>query len=125
MPRGDRTGPTGMGPMTGRGAGYCAGYNMPGYAHPMPGRGFGMGRGRGWAGGGGGGWRWRHRFYATGMPGGPRFGYGPAWGPPPAAYGPYAPPPEQELDALKEQASWLKEELEAISTRIGELEGEE
>ena len=23
MPRGDRTGPTGFGPMTGRGAGYC------------------------------------------------------------------------------------------------------
>ncbi|NLG67487.1 MAG: DUF5320 domain-containing protein, partial [Actinobacteria bacterium] len=25
MPRGDGTGPEGMGPMTGRGAGYCAG----------------------------------------------------------------------------------------------------
>ena len=35
MPRGDRTGPAGMGPMTGRGAGYCAGYPMPGsYADP-------------------------------------------------------------------------------------------
>ena len=26
MPRGDGTGPRGLGPMTGRAAGYCAGY---------------------------------------------------------------------------------------------------
>jgi len=26
MPRGNRTGPAGMGPMTGRAAGYCVGY---------------------------------------------------------------------------------------------------
>ena len=32
MPGGDRTGPMGQGPMTGRGAGYCAGFGMPGYA---------------------------------------------------------------------------------------------
>ncbi|MCD6153487.1 MAG: DUF5320 domain-containing protein [Syntrophobacterales bacterium] len=40
MPWGDRTGPMGYGPMTGRGAGYCAGYQMPGFANPTPGRGF-------------------------------------------------------------------------------------
>ena len=40
MPAGDRTGPLGMGPMTGRAAGYCAGYPVPGYANPIPGRGF-------------------------------------------------------------------------------------
>lgn len=34
MPRGDGTGPTGMGPMTGRAAGYCAGYATPGFANP-------------------------------------------------------------------------------------------
>jgi hypothetical protein len=34
MPRGDRTGPAGMGPMTGRAAGYCAGYGTPGYMNP-------------------------------------------------------------------------------------------
>jgi hypothetical protein len=33
MPRGDGTGPAGQGPMTGRGAGFCAGFNMPGYAN--------------------------------------------------------------------------------------------
>jgi hypothetical protein len=38
MPRGDRTGPAGMGPMTGRAAGYCAGYGMPGYRNPYGGR---------------------------------------------------------------------------------------
>ena len=40
MPAGDRTGPLGLGPMTGRAAGYCAGYPVPGYANPIPGRGF-------------------------------------------------------------------------------------
>jgi len=29
MPFGDGTGPRGMGPMTGRGAGYCAGFASP------------------------------------------------------------------------------------------------
>jgi hypothetical protein len=38
MPRGDGTGPGGMGPMTGRAAGYCAGYGMPGYMNPYGGR---------------------------------------------------------------------------------------
>ena len=31
MPRGDGTGPNGKGPRTGRGLGYCAGYEHPGY----------------------------------------------------------------------------------------------
>ena len=35
MPFGDGTGPMGMGPMTGRSAGYCAGYGMPGYNNPV------------------------------------------------------------------------------------------
>ncbi|MFO7736121.1 MAG: DUF5320 domain-containing protein [bacterium] len=54
MPRGDRTGPAGQGRMTGRGMGFCAGYDVPGYENWGfgPGRGFrggygrGMGRGR-------------------------------------------------------------------------------
>ena len=48
MPRGDRTGPRGMGPMTGRGAGFCAGLNMPGFTNPAP----GLGLRQGWCGGG-------------------------------------------------------------------------
>ena len=129
MPAGDGTGPMGMGPMTGRGAGYCAGYGVPGYASPVRGRGFGMGwgRGGGWGGGGGRGRGWRNMYYATGLPGWARFGYAPAWGPPPAAaYGPYAAPPmpEQEVEFLKTQAGWLKEQLDAIGQRITELEQE-
>jgi len=44
MPAGDGTGPLGLGPMTGRAAGYCAGYPVPGFMNPIPGRGF-WGRG--------------------------------------------------------------------------------
>ena len=47
MPRGDRTGSQGAGPMTGRAAGYCAGYSLPGYMNPVEGYGGGWGRGRG------------------------------------------------------------------------------
>jgi hypothetical protein len=43
VPRGDGTGPMGMGPMTGRAAGYCAGYPMPGFMNPYGGRSFGRG----------------------------------------------------------------------------------
>lgn len=124
MPAGDGTGPRGMGPMSGRGAGYCAGYGTPGYANPIPGRGFGMGWGRGGRGGRG----WRHWYHATGLPGWARFGQPAGWGaPPPAAYGPYAAPPtrKQEADLLRTQAEWLQGQLDAISERIAELEQEE
>jgi len=80
MPAGDRTGPMGQGPMTGRGAGFCAGFGVPGYANwpglggflsrfrpfglfgrgaaPVAGfrRGRGRGRGSGRGGGRGRGW---------------------------------------------------------------------
>ena len=46
MPLGDRTGPMGQGPMTGRRMGFCAKYNGPGYANYGFGRGFGRGMGR-------------------------------------------------------------------------------
>ncbi len=58
MPRGDGTGPDGMGAMTGRGAGYCNGFDRPGYAqggrgrrnYGFFGRGFGGRAGRGFNG---------------------------------------------------------------------------
>jgi len=50
MPRGDGTGPLGGGPMSGRAAGLCAGYDVPGFMNPVQGRGPGMGFGRGWRG---------------------------------------------------------------------------
>ncbi len=129
MPRGDRTGPTGMGPMTGRTVGFCAGYPGPGYMNRIGGRGFG-GRGRGfWGRGGGRGWR--NRFYATGLPGWARTGYGlPAWGGSvnPYAYGgaPFAPglTAQQELDGLKGQAVYLEDSLDGIKKRIEELDSQ-
>jgi len=51
MPRGNRRGPEGAGPMTGRGLGYCSGNDQPGFtADEVPqgaGRGFRNGKGRG------------------------------------------------------------------------------
>ena len=126
MPYGDRTGPMGMGPMTGRAAGYCAGFGMPGYANPVPGRGFGMGfgRGRGFRGGGfgGGGRGWRNMFYATGLPGWMRFGgYAAPYGYP----APYQKPdPELERQALENQLQALQRELENINKRLSELKAD-
>ena len=124
MPGGDGTGPGGMGPMTGRAAGYCAGYPVPGYANAAGGRGF-----RGFGGRGGGGGRgWRNQFYATGLTGWQRAGMGyPAFGGamPAAPYpAPFAPAMsgEQELDALKGQAEHFEDALDGIRKRIQELE---
>lgn len=44
---GDKTGPEGRGPLTGRGAGFCAGFPTPGYMNSGRGRGLGRGRGFG------------------------------------------------------------------------------
>lgn len=104
-----------MGPMTGRRAGYCAGYGAPGFANPMPGWGMGLG----WGGRGGGRRGWRHVYHATGLPGWARYGYAPAWGAPP--YPPQV-PEDQEVAWLKQQAEWLQGELEAINQRLEELE---
>jgi len=51
MPLGDRTGPRGLGPKTGRGLGYGSGFNTPGYiTGGSGGFGFGLGRRRGYGG---------------------------------------------------------------------------
>jgi len=116
MPFGDGTGPLGLGPMTGRGAGYCAGYNMPGYLNPIPGRGY-FGWGRGWFGRGRG---WRNWARITGLPGWWRARVGlPAWGG--WGYYPYQPEPAQEKEMLTEELRVLKEEMEAIEKRLREL----
>ncbi|MFW5754190.1 MAG: DUF5320 domain-containing protein, partial [Marinilabiliaceae bacterium] len=48
MPGGDKSGPMGQGPMTGRNLGFCGGYDTPGFAkgYGQVGRGSGMGHGR-------------------------------------------------------------------------------
>jgi hypothetical protein len=98
MPGGDRTGPRGAGPRTGRGMGYCSGYDWPGFANQVTAfrGGFGFGGVRA-------GHGWRHRFFSTGIPG---------WVPP---------TPEQETADLKAQADLLKAQLDAIQKRIEEL----
>lgn len=126
MPGGDGTGPMGFGPMTGRSAGFCAGYAVPGYMNSVPGRGFwvggrGRGGGRGWGRGGGRGWA---RFgymptqgvptYAMPYTASPYPGYG-------ADYLPQA-TPQQELDGLKGQAEYFEDVLDGIRKRITELE---
>lgn len=120
MPRGDGTGPMGAGPMTGRAAGYCAGYSAPGYTSALGGRGyFGLGargRGRGY----------RHWYHATGVAGRARAMRGlPAWG----GYGyPYPSPPapvvspQQEMEMLKADAQELERDLGEIKKRMEELE---
>ena len=114
MPSGDGTGPMGLGPMTGKKAGYCAGFGMPGFMNPVPGRGFGGGGGFGRRGGGRG---WRHCYHATGLPGWARAGRGT----PSAA--PFAPQmtQEQEAEVLKGQAQYFEKALENIKKRIEDL----
>ena len=126
MPGGDGTGPLGLGPMTGRAAGYCAGYSVPGYMNPIPGRGRGwFGFGRGW--GRGFGWfgrgrGWRHWYWTTGLPGWARVAYGhPAFG---GWIYPYYGPnmtPEEEMDMLRNHAESLRQGLNDIQNRISTL----
>ena len=108
IPYGDRTGPWGRGPMTGRGAGYCAGYDMPGAMSPGWGRGFGrgsrrgMGRGRGWG-------RGAPRPYFP----------EPAY---PQEYARYSrPDPEAEKAYLTDLVQSLEEELKDVKKRLSEL----
>jgi len=120
MPAGDGTGPMGQGPMTGRAAGYCAGYGVPGYMNPIPGRGFGYGFGRGWG-------RGRGRGWGRGFGGMGQMGYGPDYGvayPGPLAYGnPVS--PQQEAEALKTQAEQVEATLAGIRKRLDEIEAQQ
>ena len=110
MPRGDGTGPAGMGPMTGRAAGYCAGYPVAGYMNPSGGR---LGMGFGWGRGRGRGYSWRRQLvpYGGGVP------YG-------APYDSYY-TEEKELDLLQNQGKFLQEQLNDVNKRISELEVQE
>ncbi len=125
MPGFDKTGPAGMGSMTGRGQGFCnpsrtaygptpvlrPGYREYGYGQGF-GRGFGpgFGQGRGY----GRGLGRRGVYPPTGR------GYGPAYYAP--YENPYATKPEDEVNMLKDEAGAMKKELDAINKRIKELE---
>lgn len=113
MPRGDGTGPAGMGPMTGRAAGYCAGYGTPGFLG-APGWGGPRAANRG---GFGPGW-YRAR---------PGSRYPVHGDPPPPAGGPYASPWRDagaEMAALQDQAQWMRTSLSRIEERIRALQSE-
>jgi len=123
MPRGDGTGPGGLGPMTGRAAGYCAGYSTPGFMNPSGGRlGLGFGYGRGYGRGMGRGYgRGMGRGYGRGFVSGyvnPIPYNAPVYG-----GGYYQPPiePKQEIGMLNEDAKALKGQLEEINKRLSEL----
>ena len=103
----------GMGPMTGRAAGFCAGNAMPGFINPSAGQGCGTGFRRG-GGFGGGGRGWRNMYYATGLPGWARQG---------AYMAPHQmPDPEMEKLALKNQADILQAQLDSVRKRLAETE---
>lgn len=116
MPGGDRTGPQGFGSMTGRGAGFCAGYNMPGYMNRFGGGGFNR------RGGGRGGRGFRNVYYATGMPGWMRYGQ-PGYNPQAVQGFQYS--REDEAGFLNDQAEYLKNALEDVNKRLNALEKEE
>lgn len=109
MPGGDRTGPVGIGPMTGRRMGYSVGNEVPGYAIPNPG--VGMGLGNRWFGrrGFAGGFGWRYRYFASGQSGWYRARF-----------------PEltkdQELADLRAESEIMQERIKEIHQRIEELE---
>lgn len=115
MPRGDGTGPMSMGPGTGRAAGYCAGYPVPGFMNPTLGRGLGMAWGRG--GGWGLGMAWRR-----GWGRGPGGGWGFAPSPLPTPYAAPEPTAEQQLTSLREQAAWIERQLSAVNERLQALQ---
>jgi len=111
MPGGDRTGPQGGGPKTGRCLGNCADSDQPGYMASRPvqglGRGFHRGgRGRGFGQGRGG----RAGFWSGGGRG---------------AYVVSTGIQDQDIDSLKEQAEELGNALQELQARLSELEPED
>ena len=108
MARGDGRGPDGMGPRTGRGLGYCNGYNTPGFANPINqfggGRGFGYGRGNGSGRGNG-------RGFGR--------GYGGGYAPNAVPFVPQAnyPAPDKETEK-----TYLENGLKELKTQMGNIE---
>ena len=108
MPAGDRTGPMGQGPVTGRRFGYCTGYDSPGFTKSPGG---GMGRGSGFGFGQGAGY-------------GRRMMRGRGWG----NYQGYPRMQpmnkEDEIRLLKSEAEVLKSSQKDIEKRLADLEKE-
>jgi hypothetical protein len=116
MPAGDRKGPLGYGPATGRGAGFCTGNSVPVYDNSA----YRCGRGRGFSGGGRG---WRYKYYATGNRRWAR-GYNTSqtwsWNDGLTPNGNIT--PEKEIEVLKNQAEFFTRQIDVLNVRISELE---
>ncbi|MCF7858230.1 MAG: DUF5320 domain-containing protein [Candidatus Cloacimonetes bacterium] len=102
MPRGDRTGPNGMGPMTGRVLGYCNNFASPGFGKMNP-----RGMGRGYFGRGGGFGRGFRRFPNSG------------WN--------YANVPDSKTQKaiLEDEIKLLSDQLEDMKKQLTELSQDE
>jgi hypothetical protein len=108
MPRGNGRGPDGLGPMTGRGAGSCAGNENTGYANAKPGRGLGRGMGRGTGRGLGRGSMGYGRQAGLGR------GY---------AGVPYtAPTNDQELEGLRGALKDIQKRIQSLESSAGEAQ---
>jgi hypothetical protein len=110
MPGGDRTGPMGQGPRTGRGAGYCGDRDEPGFT-TAPGRRGGFGR---WSGGFG---RGRGMGFGAGR-GFRRMGWG-GW------FGPPAPPLDSRELRDDDESAHLRTQIEALEARLARLENKQ
>jgi hypothetical protein len=101
MPGGDRTGPVGAGPMTGRRLGFCVGNDEPGAFYS---RGYGFGRGSGMGYRRGFGSRSGHRFM---------------WHSEPVPV--YEKDPINEKKYLEREIEDLKEHLSILENRLSKL----
>ena len=108
MPGGNRRGPMGQGPRTGRGMGFCSGYTDPGYPIGWHGYGFGFGGGRFACGEG-----FRHRRFQGDSGRFPGSG-GPAGYP--------IPDPEAERRILRQEAAALRRQLSEVEKRLTAME---
>ncbi|NIA23222.1 MAG: hypothetical protein GWP03_03565 [Proteobacteria bacterium] len=104
MPYGDGTGPNGFGPRTGRGLGFCNGYNTPGYMN-QAGYGYGRGYGRGFG-----------RGYGRGFG---RGYYGVPYAAP--AVNPYNEDPKVEREILENEIKNLETTIDNLRKRLDDL----
>lgn len=120
MPRGDRTGPAGAGPMSGRGAGLCRGFDMPGYTHSemigYSGRTGRFRRSRGNAGPAAGNRGWRNRCFAPDPPGPMNTGSYPEQA---QSFSPVS-----EKESLKHRSRIIQSELNEINARLEEIKAQ-
>lgn len=112
MPRGDGTGPNGLGSMTGRAAGYCRGYATPGFMNPSLGCGFGRGGSRGF----------RRGFRASGVPGWAGFSEFSAAEPPKSVCPARGPDSAIEVNMLTNQIEMMEQSLKNAKERLCELQ---